>query len=118
MNNHDRASWLRAARRRIRALGGLRLALLVCVVVALVLIPAPGTRAVYAGWSLVTTLLIPVLAPLLFMLLMLDVLMSRVFMTDAEGAARARLKFVMWVNLLAAALLVIRWLPYYAALRV
>ncbi len=104
--------------RRFRELGPLRWTLLFCVLVALVLIPAPGTRAVYEGWPLVTTVLIPVIAPLLFMLLMLDVLMSRVFMTDAEGDARRRLKTAMIVNLLAAALLVIRWLPYYAAIRV
>jgi hypothetical protein len=104
--------------RRIRELGPLRGTLLFCVLIALVLIPAPGTRAVYEGWPLVTTVLVPVLAPILFMLLMLDVLMSRVFMTDAEGDARRRLKTAMIVNLLAAALLVIRWLPYYAAVRV
>lgn len=108
----------RSLAQRLRELGPLRGTLLLCVLLALVLIPAPGTRAMYNGWPLVTTVLVPVLTPLLFMLLMLDVLMARVFLSDAEGDARRRLKTAMVINLLAAALLVIRWLPYYAAIRV
>lgn len=103
---------------RLRELGPLRIALLVATAVALVLIPAPGTRAAYSGWPLVTTLLIPVSAPLLFLLLLLDALMSRVFLIDAEGPERQQRKTAIVVNLLAAALLLIRWLPYYSALRV
>ncbi|MFL6648845.1 MAG: hypothetical protein ACJ8KO_12875 [Sulfurifustaceae bacterium] len=94
------------------------MALLAAAGVALVLIPAPGTRPVYSGWPLVTTLLIPVAAPLLFLLLLLDALMSRVFLIDAEGLDRQRRKTAIIVNLLAAALLIVRWLPYYSALRV
>ncbi|MFL6655654.1 MAG: hypothetical protein ACJ8KA_12755 [Sulfurifustis sp.] len=103
---------------RLRELGPLRVALLAAAGVALVLIPAPGTRPVYSGWPLVTTLLIPVAAPLLFLLLLLDALMSRVFLIDAEGLDRQRRKTAIIVNLLAAALLIVRWLPYYSALRV
>lgn len=102
----------------LRELGGLRLALLIGVAVALVLTPAPGTRAVYSGWPLVTTVLIPVLAPLLFALLLLDALMARVFLTDAEGAARRRFRTVILANLLAALALLLRWIPYYAAVGV
>ena len=101
-----------------RELGALRLGLLFFAVLAVVLIPAPGTPAVYTGWPLVRTVLVPVLAPVLFMVLLLDALMARVFLTDAAGAARRRYKAAIVVNLLAAAILLIRWLPYYAAVRV
>lgn len=102
----------------LRELGFLRLVVLAAVAVAVVLVPEPGTRAIYSGWPMVTTVLIPVLAPLLFMVLLLDALMARLFLTDAEGAARRRYRNIILINLLAAAALVLRWLPYYAALRV
>lgn len=101
-----------------RDLGPLRLALLICVVLALVFIPATGVRASFSGWALVTTVLIPVLTPILFLLLLLDALMSRVFLTDTQGVARRRFKRIVLINLLAALVLLIRWLPYYATLRV
>ena len=102
----------------LRDLGPLRLALLLAVLIALVLVPAPGTRAVYEGWPLAGTVLIPVMAPLLLMLLLLDALMARLFLTDARRDARRRYRTVLVVNLVAAAALLARWLPYYAALRV
>lgn len=102
----------------LRALGPLRLALLAGVLIALAFVPAPGTRAMYEGWPLVGTVLIPVMAPLLFMLLLLDALMARLFLTDAAGPARRHYRMVLAVDLIAAAALLLRWLPYYAALRV
>lgn len=117
MANIAHSSWLHVGA-RLRDLGVLRIALLVTSAVALVLIPAPGTRPVYSGWPLVTTLLIPVSTPLLFLLLLLDALMSRVFLIDAVGLDRRRRKTAIVVNLIAAALLLLRWVPYYSALRV
>lgn len=105
-------------RRYAREFGALRITMWLLAMVALFLIPSPGARAVYDGWPLVTTVLVPVVTPMLFLGLLLDALMSRVFMADAEGEARRRLKRIMLINLIAAALLVARWLPFYAALRV
>lgn len=67
---------------------------------------------------MVTTLLAPVVAPLALMVLLLDALMARVFLTDAENGARKRWKRIILIDLIGAALLLLRWLPYYAALRV
>jgi hypothetical protein len=102
----------------IANLGPLRLGLFCAALALSVAVPAPGARAVYEGWGLVTSVLLPVLAPLMFMGLLLDALMARVFASDAEGAARSRLRAVSWINLLIAVVLLLRWLPYYAALRV
>ncbi len=107
-----------AWRRWVADLGVLRLLLLFVALLGLLLIPAPGTRAVYSGWALATTVLVPVLVPMLFLLLLLDALMARVFMSDTAGAARKRWRTVITINLVVAALLLIRWLPYFAALRV
>jgi hypothetical protein len=99
-------------------LGPLRLGLFCAALVLSVAVPAPGARAVYEGWGLLTSVLLPVLAPLMFMGLLLDALMTRIFAGDAEGAARSRLRAISWINLAIAVVLLLRWLPYYAALRV
>lgn len=99
-----------------RELGVLRWLLLIGVVITFVLAPAAGTSGSYTGWALVPSVLIPVIAPLLLMLLLLDALMSRVFMTDTHGDARRRLRMIVTLNLIVAAALVIYWIPYYLAL--
>ena len=101
----------------LRQLGPLRWLLLAVVITVVVLAPPAGAPAVYSGWPLVRTVLMPVLAPLLFMLLLLDALMARVFMADTEGDARRRLRGIVAMNLVVALLLVLYWLPYYIALR-
>lgn len=103
--------------RGLRRLGPMRLALLAGAVIVIVLAPAPGTKAIYHGWPLFRTVLLPVFAPLVVMLLLLDALMSRVFLSEAEGEARLRLRTAVWVNLLAALAVVVYWLPYFMALR-
>lgn len=101
----------------LRSLGALRWLLLAGVVAVIVLAPAPATPAAYSGWPLVRTVLAPVFAPLLAMVLLLDALMARVFMSDLEGDARRRLRAIVTLNLVLVAVLVLYWLPYYKALR-
>jgi hypothetical protein len=103
--------------RWVRALGAMRLALLALALIGLIFVPPPGTRAVFTGWPMVTTVVTPVLAPLVFLSLLLDALMARVFSLDANEPTRRRLQIAIVANLTAAAILLIRWLPYYAALR-
>lgn len=91
----------------------LRIVLLLGAITTMILRPEIGTPVAYEGWAIVRTLLAPVLAPLFFMVLMLDALMSRVWMSEAEGRERARLQMVVRVELIAAALLLIVWLPFF-----
>ena len=65
---------------------------------------------------MVNTLLIPVLAPLIFMLLMLDALMSRVWMSEAAGDEKKRFQFIVRVDVIVGLLLLIYWLPFFIAL--
>jgi hypothetical protein len=96
---------------------GLMRLVLVCTALALIIfVPAPGTPPVYRGLGLIPTVLVPVLAPLLFMVLMLEVLMAGVFMIDKRGAARARYRGILLLNLALAVALVLFWIPYFKAL--
>lgn len=101
---------------RIAELGVLRAVLVVMALLCLILMPPAGADVAYRGWPLVTTVLVPVLAPLIFMVLLLDALMSAVFMADQRGPGRRRYLRLLWVDLIAAGLLLAFWLPFYLAL--
>ncbi|MFQ6022255.1 MAG: hypothetical protein ACE5NW_05995 [Acidiferrobacterales bacterium] len=96
--------------------GPLRLALACAAVVAIFSALEPGTPGVYTGWNFVPTVLIPVLVPLIFMVLMLDTLMSAVFLSGKEGVERRRFKAIMATNVVLAVGVLLAWLPYYLSL--
>jgi hypothetical protein len=50
------------------------------------------------------------------MVVMLDVLMSSIFMIDKKGAARARYRRIQLTNLTLAIGMVVFWTPYFKAL--
>ncbi|RLK51349.1 hypothetical protein DFR31_1285 [Alkalispirillum mobile] len=101
---------------RLIALGSMRWFLALCALVAIVLRPEPGTGIVTEGWALVPTLLAPVLAPLVAVVLLLDALMARVFMIDTDGPVRQHYRLAIWFNVLLAALVTVYWLPYFLAI--
>lgn len=97
-------------------MGVLRVALIALVILDMLAAPRPGTAAVYGGWQVVPTLILPVLAPILLQVLLLDALMGRVLMSSAKGAERARYRRIVTVNLVFSAALVLWWLPYFLKL--
>ena len=100
----------------LRQMGVLRVVLIALVILDMLASPRPGTVAVYSGWEVVTTLILPVLAPILLQVLLLDALMGRVLMSSAMGAERARYRRIMVVNLVFSVALVLWWLPYFLKL--
>jgi hypothetical protein len=102
--------------RFLSALGPLRVMLATAAVGAVVFVTPPGMTPVYFGWPLVTTVLIPVLVPLVFMVLLLDTMMSAIFMIDKQRVARRRYQLIMGVNLTMGVLMLLRWLPYYRSI--
>ncbi len=100
----------------IGQLGWLRLLLAIVAIIAIAATPKAGTLAVYAGWQIVPTLIVPVLAPLIFMLLLMDALMSRIWMTDKEPQERRHFKLAIALNLLLALGMAASWYPYFHAI--
>lgn len=105
-----------ALRTRLAELGALRIALFCFTVFFILVEPAPGSPPVTEGWALLRTMIAPVFAPLIMMLLLLDALMARVFMAEKEGEARLRFRRIVRTDLLFALLLLLFWLPYFMAL--
>lgn len=97
-------------------LGVLRVGLLFSALSTMVLAPPPATAGVYTGWAFVPTVLAPVLAPLILMVLLLDTMMSAIFMIDKDTAERRRYRMIIATHLVCVAALVVRWLPYFLAL--
>jgi hypothetical protein len=96
-------------------LGVLRILLLLATLALLFSAPVPGTRPIFHGWGMIPTLIMPTLAPLVFMVLLLDAMMSAVFMADTHGAERARRRRVAILQLSLAAALAVAWYPYFRA---
>ena len=97
-------------------LKALRILMIIGALLVIVMAPSPGSRVSYEGWQMVTTLLIPTLAPLVFMVLLLDALMGRVWLIDAQGTDRDKFKTIIRVNLFFALLLLLVWVPYFVKL--
>lgn len=97
-------------------MGVLRVALIALVILDMLASPRPGTAVVYSGWEVVTTLILPVLAPILLQVLLLDALMGRILMSSAKGVERLRYRRIVTVNLVFAGALVLWWMPYFLKL--
>ncbi len=97
-------------------LGTLRMALIIGALIAALAAAFAGEEAARSGWNMIPTLVFPAITPLIFMVLLLDALMSRVWSSDAEGAERVRLRTIMKIDLLAAGLLLLAWLPFFLTL--
>lgn len=94
----------------------LRIVLIIFAALTVIIQPDPGASPVYHGWQVVPTLLAPVLAPLFFMLLMLDFTMTTLLRSQSEGEEQARYSRVRRVVLIAGILLLLAWLPYFITL--
>lgn len=100
----------------LQQLKPMRVLLVVCALLTIMFRPEPGTAVVYEGAQMFTTLLVPVVAPILFMLLLLDTLMSTIWVTQTEGDEKKRYRNNIIINLTVTCLLVYFWIPYIAAL--
>jgi len=97
-------------------LGPMRVALFLAALLAVVLVPDPQIPASYQGSALFYTVLVPVLTPLIMMVLLLDALMSRVWLADAEGEAVRRYRTIVGLDLAFTLLVFLAWLPFFMSL--
>ena len=100
----------------INSLGPLRLMLGALALLLAMLALEPGSQSNYSGWQLVTTTVVPACAPIVFMVLLLDVLMARVWLSDTPGPEGARFKTIITIDLLLAGVMLLAWLPFFVAL--
>ncbi len=94
----------------------MRALLLLAVLISIVFKPVPGTEAVYEGWPVFSTLLLPVLSPIFLMLLWLDSLIAKLWSTQTEGAEQKRYKMILRIDLVLSVIFIAVWYPYFVAL--
>jgi len=100
----------------LKQLKPMRVILVLCALATIVFRPAPGSEVIYEGAQMFQTLLIPVLAPIFFMLLLLDSLMSTIWLTQTSGEEKQRYRMNIIINLSVVALLLYFWIPFISAL--
>jgi len=104
-------------------LGFLRLGLLCLAlfnialpVIYYLIFPEAGTDVTYSGWRAIPTLVTPVMAPLLVVVVLFDAVMSRVRVADARGEERAKYLAIYRIELLSIGIMLAYWVPYFSAL--
>ena len=93
----------------------MRVVLLLIVLISIIFKPAPGTEAVYEGFEVFQTLLLPVFSPILLMLLWLDSLIAKLWSTQTEGDEQKRYKMILRINLILSLIFILVWYPYFMA---
>lgn len=97
----------------IERFGWLRLGLAALTVTILFTVPQPRAETILAWPEVVPTLIAPAIAPLVFMVLALDLLMARVMGSGGDDFVRRRFRRITWFNLTLIALLLARWTPFF-----
>lgn len=64
-------------------------------------------------WSVLATVISPVMAPLFAVGILFDYIMSRVRAADADGALRARFVAIARIDLVVMAVTLLFWVPYF-----
>jgi len=93
-------------------LGALRTMLVIIVLFLILMGPISGGEARVAGFALFTSVVAPAFYVIMLFVLPLDITMSRVFMREAQGAERARYRFIIRLELALFVLMLLAWLPF------
>lgn len=95
---------------------GLLRAILAAVAISVMVFSFFTGDQVRHGWAMVPTLIVPAIVPIVFFVLLLDILMSGVFMVDKTGAERNRFKFIALMDVVFVVSIVALWFPYFRSI--
>lgn len=84
----------------------------VLVLIAIAFAPSPDVETQRSGWGLITTAVMPALGPIIFFVVLFDMLMSRVLMSDTTSEGRKRYKRALIYDGVLALVLLLSWLPF------
>ncbi len=96
----------------VRRIGLLRFLLQFLAFIFIFLSQSVGTRMVYTGWELLSTVIVPALIPIIFFGMLLELMMSTVFMFDAEELdKKARYRTIVKIDIVIIAGILLFWVP-------
>lgn len=96
----------------IQKLGELRTALVSMAIFSLIMVPLADPSIRYDTIGVVPDVITPVVSVILVFVLLLDALMSRVFMSQHEGAVRERFRFIIRIELILTVAMLLGWIPF------
>ena len=97
----------------LKKMGALRLMLTALALLLVVLMPWADVTMEPEGWGLFRGAVLPAAAPIVFMLVMLDLLMCQVLKVEADPGRRRDLNRISLVHLCSGLLLLGVWLPVF-----
>lgn len=101
----------------IARIGTLRFMLQALAVVFIFLSLSVGDKVYYSGWKIFPSLIVPALIPILFFGMLLELLMSTVFLVDAEEPEKkSRFKMIVKTDVLIIAGILVFWVPVFLKL--
>ena len=98
------------------SLGALRVLLALLTITLTAVAPAAYGPVDLYTIQIIPSLLAPVLVPMAIFILLLDMLMTRVFMIEKSGTKRQWLKRILWFEMGLLILLVASWWPFFSRL--
>jgi hypothetical protein len=90
----------------------MRIFLLFTVVILIAAAPFVGDKTVMHGWELITTVIFPVMVPMYFFILPLDMTMCFIMMQEKPDDVRKHYRRIIWLELVLMILLLLAWLPF------
>lgn len=96
--------------------GFLRISLLLFVLIDTLARPLPGTTPDYESSHAMLQMMMIATAPILFMLLLLDAIMTLVYMSSMAAERKPAYRLILVTNLVVAIAFFLYWLPYFRAL--
>ncbi|MCB1865925.1 MAG: hypothetical protein KDG50_10870 [Chromatiales bacterium] len=96
--------------------GILRVMLGILALVLVALAQPRGAEIATEGWAMASTLIAPSLVPLLIFGLLLDMLVSRVWMSGASAEKLARQRMIIRFDAVLLLLVAIAWAPFFSSL--
>lgn len=94
----------------------LRVMLAIAAIMLIIFAAPADTKSGTEGLAILTTLVLPAITPLLFLVLLLDALMNRVWSIDAKGSDFNKYRNIMRVDLLLSTLIFVFWLPFFISI--
>ena len=96
----------------VSSIGPLRFMLHALTLIFILLSLFVGDTVYYTGWRMLSSLVVPALIPIIFFGMLLELMMSTVFLIDAEEVEKkTRFKTIIKIDLLLVAGLLLFWVP-------
>ncbi len=97
----------------LKEMGFLRIILFSTTLFFISIVPTPGTHESYDGIDALFNTVIPSMTPLIFMVLLLDALMSRVMIDGKDEAGKVVSRRNSYISLALAMILVLFWAKFF-----